>query len=279
MSDQNYPPGFEEDDRLRSRFVREMTLSQMARASRQTPVSHAERGTPIPKTLVQFWHDAHDVPTDVRRCMESWEPLRRAGFVVRTFDDDTAAEYIAARYGPREREAFSRCNHPAMRSDYFRLCYMLAEGGLYVDADDVLLSDGWEPLFLDATLKLHPLAFDVASMSMLADADLGRAELPHADTIFYVNNNPIAAPRGHRVIGLALARATAGLLRRAPVWDIQSTTGPGNLTAALCAHARHLQVEGLPPDYLLMLDWERTAEPRWDLCYRSDSRNWRNWRP
>lgn len=279
MTGQDYPRGFEEDDLLRSRFVRDLTLAQMRRAPSESTESREGEGEPIPRTLVQFWHDARDVPPDVRSCMDSWEPLRDEGFAVHVFADGTAADFVADRFGAREREAFSRCQHPAMRSDYFRLCYVLAEGGLYVDADDVLTGDGWKQLFVDATLKVHALAFDLTAMSMLTDIDLRRADLPRGNKIFYVNNNPIAAPAGHAVLDRALSRATAGLLRAGKAWDIQSTTGPGNLTAALCAHARELHAEGSVPDYELMLDWERTAEPRWDLCYRSDSRNWRNWRP
>jgi hypothetical protein len=29
-------------------------------------------------------------------------------------------------------------------------------------------------------------------------------------------------------------------------------------------------------DFDLLLDWEETAEPRWELDYRDDERNWRN---
>jgi len=63
---------------------------------------------------------------------------------------------------------------------------------------------------------------------------------------------------------------------KTPFPEIQSTTGPGNLTAALAAHARYLQLEGLPFDFELLRDWESIAEMRWDLSYRADFRNWRN---
>ena len=71
-------------------------------------------------------------------------------------------------------------------------------------------------------------------------------------------------------------RARAHLLGDEPAPEIQSTTGPGNLTAVLAAHARKSQVSGTVPDFELLLDWEGTAEPCWDLAYRSDGRNWRN---
>jgi len=231
---------------------------------------------PVPRTLVQFWHDPCDVPPDVRNCLESWEALRDEGVAFRMFGDASATVYIAERYGPREIAAFARCRHPAMRSDYLRMCFVLAEGGLYVDADDVLLGSGWKDVFRDGTLKVQPLCYDVAAGGMVAASELRRTDLPTDGRIFYVNNNPIAAPAGHPVLRRALARATGNLLGDDPAPEIQSTTGPGNLTAVLAAHARESQVRDTIADFELLLDWEGTAEPCWDLAYRNDARNWRN---
>jgi hypothetical protein len=203
--------------------------------------------------------------------MATWGPLRREGFVFRMFDDTSAAEYIRSWYGQRELSAFARCRHPAMRSDFLRLCFVLAEGGLYVDVDDVLSGPGWQELFRDDRLKLQPLCYDFALQGMVDGSELRRADMPTRDRIFYVNNNPIAAPPGHPVLHRALVRATRRLLE-SDVPEIQSTTGPGNLTAALAAHA----AESQDMDFELLLDWEATAAPRWDLEYRGDDRNWRN---
>lgn len=208
--------------------------------------------------------------------MESWETLRDEGFSFRMFGDASAAAYIAEQYGPRELAAFARCRHPAMRSDYLRMCFVLAEGGLYVDADDVLLGGDWSDIFHDGTLKVHPLCYDVNAGGMVPDSELGRTDMPTDGRIFYVNNNPIAAPAGHPVLRRALKRATDTLLGDEPAPEIQATTGPGNLTAVLAAHARDSQISGSVPDFELLLDWEKTAEPCWDLVYRGDVRNWRN---
>jgi mannosyltransferase OCH1-like enzyme len=230
----------------------------------------------IPRTLVRFWHDPHDVPEDVRACLDSWERLRDEGFTFHMFDDSSASAYISESYGERQVAAFERCRHPAMRCDYLRLCFVLAEGGLYVDADDVLLDDGWRYAFRNATLKVQALAYDISADGMLSSSELHRADLPTRDRIFYVNNNPIAAPADHPVLRRALRRATDRLLGTETAPEIQSTTGPGNLTAALAGHARELQLTDTPMDFELLLDWELTAKPRWDLGYRNDARNWRN---
>jgi hypothetical protein len=188
------------------------------------------------------------------------------------FCDDSAAAYISQRYGPREIAAFARCRHPAMRSDYLRMCFVLADGGFYVDADDVLLGHGWAEVFRNGALKVQPLCYDVTAGVMVPASQLRRADLPTEGRIFYVNNNPIAASAGHPILERALARATDRLLGDEAAPEIQSTTGPGNLTAVLAAHAR---VSGAS-DVELLLSWEETAEPRWDLTYRGDARNWRN---
>jgi len=272
---QGYPLGFEENDRLRSNFIRELSLQQFSRDDTMSEVTGRDQMT-IPKTLVRFWDDLSQVPPDVRKCMDSWDVLREEGFELLTFDDTSAARYIADRYGLREVAAFMKCRHPAMRSDYLRLCAVLADGGMYVDADDVLLGRGWRNIFDDDTLKLQALCYDLRAGAMAAAEDLLRVDLPYDGRIFYVNNNPIAAPPGHSVLARALARATIRLLGPDPAPEIQETTGPGNLTAALAFHARQLQASHLPPDFELLFEWERTAKPCWDLAYRRDARNWRN---
>ena len=163
-----------------------------------------------------------------------------------------------------------------MRSDYLRLCFMVAEGGLYVDADDVLLGDAWKLLFEDDRLKLQPLCYDIAASAMIPASEIWRPDLPTAQRIFYVNNDPIAAPPHHPVLVRALRRATSRLLSADSRPEIQSTTGPGNMTAALAVHAQNLLVANSPLDFELLLDWEAIAETRWDLSYRNDGRNWRN---
>ncbi len=272
------PDGFEEDDDLRSDFVRDLALRQLRCLRDRSDGSGAQGLMPIPRTLMQYWHDPVSVPPDVRECMDSWSRLRDEGFVLRTFGDSSASDYIWNQYGPREQAAFARCRHPAMRSDYFRMCFVLAEGGLYVDADDVLLGDGWERIFHNNTLKLHPLGYDLGTNAMIPSLDLLRTDLSTGNRIFYVNNNPMAGPAGHPILRGSLARATDRLLGGDSSLEIQSTTGPGNITTVLAAHARSLRISGTVPDYELLFDWDRTAEPRWDLCYRQDDRNWRNMR-
>lgn len=111
---------------------------------------------------------------------------------------------------------------------------------------------------------------------MLPASQIWQSDLTTADRIFYVNNNPILAPPGHPLLRRALARATQKLLGSKVRPEIQSTTGPGNLTASLAAHARELHAAGVALNYELIRDWSAIAETRWNLSYRNDARNWRN---
>lgn len=271
----SYSVGFEDDDRLRSAFIRDLTLQQLDRSAASN-IAGLSRISSIPKTLIQYWHDLNDVPEDVQACLDSWGRLGEEGFTFRMFNDVSAAEYISELYGAREQAAFARCRHPAMRCDYLRMCVLVAEGGLYVDADDVLLGDNWRYLFHDSALKVQPLCYDIPSSAMVRGSEIWRRELPTDGRIFYVNNDPIAAPAHHPILQRALSRATEKLMGKDLFPEIQATTGPGNLTASLAAHAYELVVSGSPLDFELLKDWETIAETRWELSYRNDARNWRN---
>ena len=271
------PEGFEERDDLRSDFTRKLIEQQIADTDRRGP--DASLSETIPFHLIQYWHDDTSVPEDVSACLSSWQRLGSEGFRFSMFNDESAAAYIERNYGSAEQMAFARCHHPAMRCDYLRMCALIAEGGLYVDADDVLHGDGWRELFQDRTLKVQPLCYDLRSRSMVPASEIWRADCRTSDRIFYVNNDPIAAPPEHPVMRRALNRATARLIGSQERLEIQSTTGPGNLTAALVAHSHSLLLEDRELDFKLLLDWESIAETRWELSYRKDERNWRNVNP
>lgn len=269
-----YPPGFEEDERSRSQFVRGILRAESDEDTHM--VLGPEANARIPRKLVRFWHDARAVPDDVRACMATWDQLADADFELHTFDDASAAAYIADEYGANESAAFSLCAHPAMRCDYLRLCFILAEGGLYVDADEVFICGDLVKLLDDPKLKVQPLGYDIARGRMMTNDEVWRDDLGDEEKVFYVNNNPIVAPANHPLLRRALMRSTNRLLGGGPHLEIQATTGPGNLTAALVAHARVLDLEGRPRDFELLRDWPTVAETRWDLGYRNDDRNWRN---
>jgi len=132
---------------------------------------------------------------------------------------------------------------------------------------------------VDAVEPSDPFARGIerlAARDGFGQGQIWRANLSTDRRIFYVNNDPIAAPANHPVLRTALSRATGRLLGNNPHQAIQETTGPGNLTAALAAHANGLIAAGAPLDFTLLRNWETVAETRWRLSYRDDQRNWRN---
>jgi len=266
------PSRFAEDDALRSRHIQEL-IQEIALA----PIEQPSIDLDIRRVVVQFWHDAQAIPEDVQECLDSWKPLDAQGFTRELFDDKKARAFISERLGQPYIEAFGLCHHPAMRCDYFRLCYILTHGGFYIDADERYQGTDCSLFFRDNRLKIQPLCFDTSSLTMIpAERFIKMHEYP-STWFFYVNNNPIVSPTNHPVIRLALERATRILLTCVTPPEILSTTGPGNLTASLVRHSIASTLTGRSRDFLLLPDWEATSISPWPLSYRNDERNWRRW--
>lgn len=260
----------EEDHHACSTFVRELV-----QRSRESDVASSVFPRKPPKRIVQFWNDLDRLPEDVKECIESWRRIEEQDFEIVLFDEHEAKDFIRRKLGPRYEMAYDKCYHPAMQSDYFRLCYILVEGGCYVDADDVYHGHAIQHLFADGRLKIQPLCYDMATNEMVPPSVFTEPGANSLNWIFYFNNNPLLAGCGHPVVERALGRATLTLecdmADKLP--DIQSTTGPGNLTKTIFATATK---NGQMEETLLVLrDWEDIATSRWPLSYRNDERNWR----
>lgn len=254
----------------RSRFVRKLIQS-----SGGSSVSCSLMATEIPKKIVQFWDNLDLLPWDVKECIDTWSKTEEQGFERLLFDEKQARDFIHRNLGFRYIRAYDKCYHPAMKSDYFRLCYIFAEGGCYIDADDVFNGNQIQHLFRDDRLKIQPLCYDIATNSMVPPQLFTKAEADAPTWIFYFNNNPLIAGRGHPVIERALTQATLTLEKdlKNSLPEIQSTTGPGNLTKSIF----NAITENHKIEYTLVVlcNWEDVARSRWELSYRNDSRNWR----
>lgn len=254
----------------RSRFVRELV-----QRSDGSAITSSVFSGKIPRRIVQFWDDLDRLPGDVGECIETWRKIEQQGVERLLFDKYHAGEFIVRRLGERHKRAYDKCYHPAMQSDYFRLCYVLVEGGCYIDTDDVYGGSQIQHLFSDGRLKIQPLCYDVMTNTMVPPALFIRPGANAASWIFYFNNNPLIAGSGHPVIDRALAQATLSLENDVADGfpEIQSTTGPGNLTKSIFDAVND---RGEIEQTLHVLrDWESTAKSRWDLSYRNDVRNWR----
>ncbi len=262
--------GSEEDHTFRSQVIQWLLHHS---TEERLPEMACEK--PIPRVVVQYWHNLDALPGDVAECLQSWNRLEKDGFEIQLFDDVRARQFIAANFESSHVAAFDRCYHAAMRCDYFRLCYILRRGGFYVDADEVYKGTGCDSLFQDAQIKLQPLCYDLSTNKMVPPEEFLRDTRFPSSRIFYMNNNPIVAPPGHALVDLALQRATRLLLQGSERPDIQSTTGPGNLSASLVRHVACLQTSLGAWDFTILRDWNTISDCRWFLSYRNDERNWR----
>jgi len=260
-----------EHHRQRSEFVRKLVQRRLDQHSIDNRHRH-----PVPRTIVQFWHDHRNLPHDVEECIASWTRWKTSGFTHHLFDGHAAKAFIRGSLSLRHEHAFERCYHPSMQADYFRLCYLLVEGGFYVDADDVCVGAdiGW--LFEDGRLKLQPLCYDIASQVMVSPSLFLCADAYDPNWIFYFNNDPLVASRGHPIVERALTQATS-LLELAPgdaLPEIQETTGPGNLSKSIFDLGTR-SGGGIEGDLVVLREWDSLAISRWPLSYRNDARNWR----
>lgn len=260
------------EDKLRSRYMRNIINDDNGYIPKKNVLA-------IPRILVQFWNDKNLTPLDVKRCIDSWKPIEKLGFERLLFDDVSAEQFIKENFDSRYLDAFRRCKHPAMRSDYFRLCFIMINGGIYVDADDTYKGVNFESCFYDKKLKLQPLCYSLSTNSMVKVSDFITNSFSSQKLIFYVNNNPIIAPANHPIISMALERATQILLSQMEddKQDVQSTTGPGNLTICLVRHSIDTDRNGIARDFTFLTDWDSVSMSQWQLEYRRDKRNWRLW--
>jgi hypothetical protein len=252
----------------RSDFIRRLV---QAPPQSVTP-SNPEKS--IPRRIVQYWHDLQALPVDVQECMDSWSSWGSSGFEYLVFDARSAARFIEQSLGKAHLQAFMRCYHPAMQADYFRLCYLVINGGMYVDADDVCIAKDISELFVGNCVKVQPLCYDIASDSMVQCEVFLQAGTNREGLIFYVNNNPLIACEGDPIVSRALERATLllNIAAEGELPDIQSTTGPGNLSrivfelGARCSGEHRVTI---------LRTWDSIGISKWPLGYRADGRNWR----
>jgi hypothetical protein len=266
---------FEEDplpceERNRSTFVR--NLVQRRGVSSPVPSPYREA---VSKCIVQFWDDLGRLPKDVEGCMETWKELHKSGFEIQVFDENAARDFIRLRLGARYEQAFDKCYHPSMKSDYFRYSYIYVEGGFYVDADDVYYGTSIDHHFRDGRLKLQPFCYDIATAQMVSPTIFTKPGVDQLSWIFYFNTTPLIAGPKHPIIERALLNATISLERdlQGELPEVQATTGPGNLTRSIY---EILSNESCPEDvFVVVQDWEKTSASKWPLSYRNDRRNWR----
>jgi hypothetical protein len=264
-------PNLEEDNlQFRSNFIRELV-----QGLHEQSIIPPSLNNGIPKRIIQFWDNHERLPDDVNSCIDTWTKVEEEGIERLLFNKQKAGNFILEKLGKRYKQAFDKCYHPAMQSDLFRLCYIFIEGGCYVDADDVYTGTQILHLFEDGRLKLQPLCYDIATHTMVSPAIFTKLGANNRHWIFYFNNNPLIAEKQHVLIERALEQAVKGLKQSSKnsLPEIQSTTGPGNLTKSIFDAIT--EVGDIENTLLVLPEWESTAISKWPLSYRNDARNWR----
>jgi mannosyltransferase OCH1-like enzyme len=139
----------------------------------------------IPRRIAQYWH-AGAPPEDVKALMATW-PQQNPGHRHLLFGDEAAKAFLSEHLGPEVLAAYQRAEHPTQKSDIFRLAWLYAEGGWYVDCDD----------------RCH------APLEGLART--GALLILHQEELGSLCNNIVGAVRLHPVIGGALRGAVAAV--------------------------------------------------------------------
>lgn len=230
----------------------------LERAARDRNVPRSPES--VPRRILQFW-DQEAIPDDVHDCMVTWWEI--PGFEHVIFNEETARDFIRAEYDARHVEAFDLCNHPAMKSDLFRLAYLHRHGGVYIDADDAYAGSGMDRLYReDGLLKLRTASFK---------------KDPSMPPVTVFNNNPIFCVANDEVVRRALGRATRIMLAlgKRENYNILVITGPVNLSIAVYTTALDCIARGTDFRFCPIIGWDDIAKKNTNLEYQRTKRNWR----
>ncbi|TPV55136.1 tetratricopeptide repeat protein [Aestuariibacter sp. GS-14] len=167
---------------------------------------NTESPNSIPLKVVQFWNTKIK-PRQINLNMQTWSTA--PGFAYDCFSTSSANAFFKG-YIDNFAATMNKCALPAEQSDYFRLCYLWEHGGIYADADDILVGDLFSLLDTDKNLILMKEPYGVG-------------------------NNFIAVAPKHPVIGAALERAKYALNNRLQVMT-WFKTGPGLLISSLAEY-------------------------------------------
>lgn len=183
-------------------------------------------GSPaVPRQIFQYWNTSEPPPA-IAGMIANWRAA--PGWTHRLFDRRAALSYLRASGRADWAQAFRLANNPAEESDFLRLCLLAREGGVYADADDILIGP------LDAVVD--------RGAGFVAALEPGRS---------VIGNNFLAAAAGHPILDLAAETACAALLARAneTTW---SKTGPGMLVRATAYCLADWAETGTPADVALL---------------------------
>lgn len=194
------------------------------REAEQLPFIPISDQTLIPRQIMMFWHTTKR-PDDIEVLIQSWR-VQNPAYAWRCFDEPQALSYLTSVYPTAVIQAYQRIKEKPQKADLFRLALLVAEGGVYADADDRCLRPLDNLLLPGARLVLVQELFGC------------------------VGNHFIAAQKNHPVLKQALDTVVEALNRddNEIPWLL---SGPGMLTRML---AQFLVSQATFPTGVLILD-------------------------
>lgn len=202
----------------------------------------------IPKTICQYW-DKVTPPDFIVNLMATWQG--QCDFSYSIYNKKTASLFISRNFDKKFLKAFRLSNNPAEEADFFRLCYLFINGGVYADADDGLYGD---------LNNLIPR---------------GVRLLCFREQFGALANNFIAVSPNHPAIKLACELAAESLLSR----DNESTwhkTGPGLFTRAVAYYLSSAASHASDDDLLIypLYRLKREVKIHMKLPHKNNSNYW-----
>ena len=207
----------------------------------------------IPRRFVQYW-DSPNLPSEIADLMQTWRKAHPQ-YEFELFDDRKAQYFLQETCSAETLTGYRRSRELAQKADIFRLAFLFARGGYYVDADDRCLAP------ITTVIPSHPNL-------VLYQEDYGT-----------LGNNFIGAAPQHPVLGLALDLAVSAI-NRGDNDILWFSTGPGLLTRALartlCCSTLNLggwlrNLAVLPRSHL-----HRAVAMHCQVAYKSTERHWSN---
>lgn len=240
-------------------------------------ISNNSKPTTSALKIVQYW-DTNSIPEDVLKLMDSWKNIYGDRYT--RFDDERAKFFIESNFPESYIDAYCKCWHPAMKSDFFRLCYLWVNGGYYIDADEAAKSK--LPIFNydDNIIILRPYINSLDGKLPNVKIKQYHQEKNWCKFGIYFNNFPIITSKHNQVIKIALINAKNLInSHTTEKISIHSITGPNNLTASLIVSALKTSILNEQKINVLAIDWGNYVDDLESnrLDYKKDSRNWRQY--
>lgn len=182
------------------------------------------------RALVQYWH-SEKIPEEIGTLIATFPELNPEMRHL-VFSEGSAEAFIAEHFTSREVAAFRACALPAMQSDYFRCCAVLALGGVYADADLRCLrplASMLEELETGWMVGWPQIPPALGSLGLSDRTVFGDTEPP--GEFRWVENGFFAfsAP-GHPLLERTLLAMTTSIEARTTE-SLMATTGPGVFTS------------------------------------------------